>query len=106
MIGGFILGSDTNVLVRAIGPSLTDFGVAGALADPTLELRDVQGTLVSSNDNWKEPTEAEIAATGLQPGMDEESALLETLPAGVYTAIVAGADATSGVGLVEVYRLP
>lgn len=106
MIGGFILGSDTNVLIRAIGPSLTDFGVAGALADPTLELRDVQGTLISSNDNWKEPNETEIAATGLQPGMEEESAILETLPAGAYTAIVAGAGATTGVGLVEVYRLP
>ena len=106
MIGGFILGSETNVLIRAIGPSLTDFGVAGALADPTLELRDGQGALISSNDNWKEPNETEIAATGLQPGMDEESALLETLPAGAYTAIVAGAGATTGVGLVEVYRLP
>ena len=110
MIGGFILGGEAgasgNVLVRAIGPSLTAFGVAGALADPTLELRNVQGTLVSSNDNWKEPNEIEIATTGLQPGTDEESALLETLPAGAYTAIVAGAGATTGVGLVEVYRLP
>ena len=106
MIGGFILGSESNVLVRAIGPSLTDFGVAGALEDPTLELRDVQGTLISSNDNWKDPNEAEIEATGLQPSKDAESALLETLPAGAYTAIVAGVGGTTGVGLVEVYRLP
>jgi hypothetical protein len=106
MIGGFILGSDANVLIRAIGPSLTDFGVAGALEDPTLELRDVQGTLVSSNDNWKDPNQAEIEATGLQPQKDEESALIEILPAGAYTAIVAGQGATTGVGLVEVYRLP
>ena len=106
MIGGFILGSDTNVLIRAIGPSLTDFGVAEALEDPTLELRDVQGTLINSNDNWKVPNEAEIEATGLQPLKDAESALLETLPAGAYTAIVAGAGGTTGVGLVEVYRLP
>ena len=106
MIGGFILGSESNVLVRAIGPSLTDFGVADALADPTLELRDVQGTLISSNDNWKEPNETEIEATGLQPSKDKESALFEMLPAGAYTAIVAGEGATTGIGLVEVYRLP
>ena len=106
MIGGFILGSEANVLIRAIGPSLADFGVAGALADPTLELRDVQGTLISSNDNWKDPNQLEIEMTGLQPSKDAESTVLETLPAGAYTAIVAGAGATTGVGLVEVYRLP
>ena len=97
MIGGFILGSDANVLIRAIGPSLTDFGVVGALEDPTLELRDVQGTLLSSNDNWKDPNQLEIEMTGLQPGMDAESALLEALPAGAYTAIVAGAGARSAL---------
>ncbi len=106
MIGGFILGSDANVLIRAIGPSLTDFGIVGALEDPTLELRDVQGTLLSSNDNWKDPNQLEIEMTGLQPGMDAESALLEALPAGAYTAIVAGVGGAIGVGLVEVYRLP
>ncbi len=110
MIGGFILGGETgasgNVLVRAIGPSLTPFGVDGALADPTLELRDAQGALISSNDNWKESNQLEIEATGLQPQMDEESVVLESLPAGAYTAIVAGSSGTTGVGLVEVYRLP
>ena len=106
MIGGFITGSTTSVVVRAIGPALTDFGVAGALADPTLELRDVQGALIASNDNWKEPNETEIEATGLQPTKDAESAVLELLPAGAYTAIIAGQGGTTGVGLVEVYRLP
>ncbi|MDQ3115257.1 MAG: hypothetical protein M3Q86_01375 [Verrucomicrobiota bacterium] len=106
MIGGFITGSSTTVVVRAIGPTLSDFGVANALADLTLELRDVQGALISSNDNWKEPNEAEIEATGLQPGIDAESALVEILPAGAYTAILAGAGGTTGVGLVEFYRLP
>ena len=106
MIGGFILGSETNVLIRAIGPALADFGVAGALADPTLELRDVQGALIASNDNWKEPNETEIEATGLQPTKDAESAVFELLPAGAYTAIVAGQGGTTGVALVEVYRLP
>ncbi|MEO7950386.1 MAG: hypothetical protein ABIS71_05610 [Chthoniobacterales bacterium] len=110
MIGGFILGGETggsgNVLIRAIGPTLSLFGVTGALADPTLELRDAQGTLISSNDNWKVPNQLEIEETHLQPQMDEESALLEALPAGAYTAIVAGVGETTGVGLVEVYRLP
>ncbi len=108
MIGGFILGGgadDATVLVRAIGPSLAP-GVSDALADPTLEIRDINGALVSSNDNWKEPNQTEIEATGLQPQEDAESALLETLTAGAYTAIVAGQGGTTGVGLVEVYRLP
>ncbi len=107
MIGGFILEGEANVLIRVLGPSLTDFGVTGALADPTVELRDAQGTLISSNDNWKEGgQQSDITATGLQPQKDKESALIETLSAGAYTAIVAGQTSTTGVGLVEVYRLP
>ncbi|MDQ3115254.1 MAG: hypothetical protein M3Q86_01360 [Verrucomicrobiota bacterium] len=106
MIGGFILGSETTVVVRAIGPTLSDFGVADALEDPTLELRDVQGTLLSSNDNWKDSQEDEIEATGLAPQDDLESVVFETLNPGAYTAIVAGQSAGTGVGLVEVYRLP
>ncbi len=109
MIGGFILGGETGsatVLIRAIGPTLADFGVADALADPTLELRDVQGTLISSNDNWKDSQEDEIEATGLAPQDDLESVVFETLNPGAYTAIVAGQSGGTGVGLVEVYRLP
>jgi plastocyanin len=109
MIGGFILGNGTgttNVLLRAIGPSLTQFGVVGAMADPTLELHDSNGTLVMSNDNWKETLEAEIEASGLQPKNDLESAIFITLPTAAYTAIVAGKDDTTGVALVEAYRLP
>ncbi|MEO7725211.1 MAG: hypothetical protein ABIU29_11100, partial [Chthoniobacterales bacterium] len=109
MIGGFILGGeegDATVLVRAIGPALTDFGVADALADPTLELRDGNGALLSSNDNWKESQQSEIEDTGLQPGHDLESTILASLPPGAYTAIVAGKNGLTGVGLVEVYRLP
>ena len=108
MIGGFILGNGegtTNVLLRAIGPSLTQFGVAGAMADPTLELHDSNGTLVMSNDNWRESQEAEIEATNLQPENDLESAIFITLPTAAYTAIVAGKDDTTGVALVEAYRL-
>jgi hypothetical protein len=109
MIGGFILGGggvDANVLVRALGPSLTPLGVAGALADPTLELHDENGAVIGSDDNWQESQQSEIEATGLQPQNDLESALFETLAPGAYTAIVAGKDDTTGVALVEVYRLP
>lgn len=109
MIGGFILGGgvgNASVLVRAIGPSLTQFGVTGALADPTLELRDENGALIQSNDNWKETQQTAIEATGLQPSNNLESALLATLNPGAYTAIVAGQGGLIGVGLVEVYRLP
>jgi hypothetical protein len=107
MIGGFsVQGSNTeNVLVRALGPTLASFGVSGALANPTLELRDVNGTLVDSNDNWKSTNQAAIMATGLQPPNDLESAILRILSAGNYTAIVRGVNSTSGVALVEVYAL-
>jgi plastocyanin len=114
MIGGFILGGGSgnmNLIVRAIGPSLTAAGVSGALADPTLELRDGNGGLLRSNNNWKtrpdgSSQETEIRATGVQPQNDLESAILANLPPGAFTAIVAGNNGTTGVGVVEVYRLP
>ncbi len=106
LIGGFILsGGSGHVIVRAIGPSLTDFGVMGALQNPTLELHDGFGNTLSSNDDWKESQQTEIMATGLQPSNDLESAIDATLPPGGYTAIVRGKNDTSGVGLVEIYRL-
>jgi plastocyanin len=112
MIGGFILGNlgngggSANVLIRALGPSLTQAGVSGALADPTLELHDANGALIQSNDNWKKTQQTDIEATGLPPSNDLESAVFETLAPGAYTAIVAGKDGLTGVALVEVYRLP
>ena len=93
-------------VVRAIGPSLTQFGVTDALPDPTLELHDGNGALIQDNDNWKDSQQTEIEATGLQPTSDLESAVLETLAPGVYTAIVAGSGGVTGVALVEVYGLP
>ena len=106
MIGGFILGGGTaEVIVRAIGPSLTAFGVAGALQDPTLDLYDSFGTLIVSNDNWKDTQQTEITATGLPPSNDKESAILMTLLPAPYTAIVRGKNDTTGVALVEVYEL-
>jgi len=109
LIGGFIIsGTDTKqVLVRGLGPTLSDFGVTGALNDPTLELhhRDSQGqdSIVATNDNWKQTQQAAIQATGKAPPYDSEAAILQTLDPGNYTAILAGKNNTSGVGLVEVY---
>jgi cell division septation protein DedD len=114
MIGGLIVGpaggASTKVVVRAIGPTLGNFGIAGALQDPTLELHNDSGTTVASNDDWKtrpdgSSQEAEITATGLPPSDDRESALVQTVPPGNYTAIVRGKNNTAGVGLVEVYNL-
>ena len=109
LIGGFILGNatgTTNVLIRAIGPSLGAQGIQDALADPTLELHDENGTTIMSNDDWKDTQQTEIEATGIAPTDDLESAILATLPPTAHTAIVAGADGGTGVALVEVYRLP
>jgi sugar lactone lactonase YvrE len=109
LIGGFIVTTSGQpkgaVVVRAIGPSLTARGVAGALQDPMLELRDSTGALVASNDNWKDTQQGPIQATGLAPTDDRESAILMPLGAGAYTAIVQGVDDTTGVALVEVYNV-
>jgi hypothetical protein len=104
LIGGVIvLGSDPqDVIVRALGPSLP---VAGSLADPTLELHDENGGLLSSNDNWRSDQEAEIMATSLQPTNDSEAAIVATLFPAPYTAIVRGAGDSTGNALVEIYSL-
>jgi hypothetical protein len=104
MIGGLIvLGqSPLRVMVRAIGPSLS---VPGSLGNPTLELRDGNGGLIDSNDNWRSDHEAEIIATGIPPANDLESAIVRNLTPGNYTAIVRGAGNTTGVALVEAYGL-
>ena len=107
LIGGFIIhGGPKKVIVRAIGPSLQNAGVPGALADPTLELHGGAGELITSNDNWvSSPQKQAIIDSGLPPSDDRESAIVATLPEGNYTAIVAGAGGTTGVGLVEIYDL-
>jgi len=104
LIGGLIVvGQSTmDVIVRAIGPSLP---VPGAMADPTLELRDASGTLLAANDNWRSTQEAAIIATGVAPTRDEEAAIVATFSPGSYTAIVRGANGTTGVAVVEVYQL-
>ena len=109
LIAGFILGGSESkkILVRAIGPSLTAFGVPNALTNPTLELRDQNATLIDSNDDWmNSPQKTQIQNSGLAPTDAKESAVLQTLAAGQYTAIVRGANGGTGVGSVEVYQLP
>jgi hypothetical protein len=108
LIGGIIgggNGSQPKVLIRAIGPSLTQFGVPNALQDPILELRDKNGALVATNNNWQSDQQAAIQATGLAPSNAKEAAILATLEPTNYTAIVKGANNGTGVGLVEVYHL-
>jgi glucose/arabinose dehydrogenase len=112
LIGGFILGGGNGgaakVIVRAIGPSLTQLGISNALADPTLELRDNNGGLLLANNNWQDdPNQAaQITASGLAPGNPLESALATSLLPGAYTVIVAGNSGGTGIGLVEVYNIP
>ncbi len=108
-IGGFIITGSTpkRVLIRAIGPSLADFGVPDVLADPVLELNGPGAFVTTTNDNWKEDPiqRALIEATGIPPANDLESAIEARLSPGAYTAIVRGNGNTSGVALVEVYDL-
>jgi hypothetical protein len=107
LIGGFIITGtgDKNVIVRAIGPSLGSQGIAGALADPILELHDQTGAIIASNDNWKGTQQAEIEATGVPPADDKEAAIVTRLSPGNYTAVVHGKNNGTGVGLVEAYGL-
>ncbi len=107
MIGGFILRGTAplRVLVRALGPSLAGFGVAGPLADPSVEVRDSHGTVLATNNNWRDTQEGEIFATTLPPTDNFEAASVLTLAPGPYTATLRGADGGVGIGLLEVYRL-
>jgi len=106
MIGGFIVGNNgAEVIVRALGPSLAQAGISGALSDPVLSLRNAQGTEVAANDDWHDSQPAVIQATGVPPANSLESAIVTTLANGSYTAIVSGYHDATGVGLVEVYNL-
>jgi hypothetical protein len=98
MIGGVIVGNgDLPIIVlRAIGPTLATVGVAEPLLNPTLEL----------NDNWKDGQPRPVIAAQLALGDDRESAIVAFTPPGNYTAVVRGKDNTTGVALVEAYRLP
>lgn len=109
MIAGFILANGAvqdRLVIRALGPSLTAFGVPGALADPVLELRDHNGTLVIANDNWQSDSAqaAEISSAGLAPSDPRESAIAATVPPGAYTALMSGSGGTTGNALIEIYH--
>ena len=107
LIGGFIVANGaTKVLLRAIGPELTAFKVPNALQNPTLELRDANGALLEQNDDWETDNRQAIVDTGAPPKDARESAIVRTVDSGRYTALVRGKDNTTGIALVEIYRLP
>jgi hypothetical protein len=118
LIAGFVIGGDRSqtVLVRGIGPTLGDFGVAGTISDPALQiLQNVGGTFedLAENDNWGDAANIadipgvtqQVGAFPLTPGSGDAVVLI-TLPPGVYTANLSGVAGATGNGLVEVYRVP
>jgi hypothetical protein len=106
MIAGFTLGGGSRkVVVRALGPTLAQFGVPSVLQNPTLALFDANGQQIASNDDWASTQAGEIQASGLAPPSPSESAIIITRPAGNTTAVVSGKNGTTGNALVEVYAL-
>jgi len=109
MIAGVIIGNgDSPIMVfRALGPSLSGFGIANPLLDPTLELFDGNGTRITFNNDWKNPQIQAVRALNLAPSDDRESAIVHAfLSPGNYTAVVRGANNSTGVALIEAYRVP
>jgi uncharacterized repeat protein (TIGR03803 family) len=109
LIGGFIIDGSfytrAKVVVRAIGPSLSQFGIPNLLQDPSLSVYDQNGNRQGANDDWRDGNQPEIVSLGLSPQDNRESALFLTLPGGSYTAVVTGEDGTTGVALVETYNI-
>ena len=110
MIGGFTLGgnqNNTRIALRGIGPSLSHFGLTNVLADPTLELHNANGTTLAANDDWIDDpvSAAQLTANGLALQNAKESGIFISLPAGQFTAILAGKNGGIGIGLVEIYNL-
>ena len=110
LINGFIItGPDPKtVVVRALGPSLSGFGLSGVLADPVLTVHNSLGAVIATNDNWQTDVGATfIAQNGLAPTNPSESAaLLQNLPPGSYTVVVTGKNSATGISLAEVYEIP
>jgi arylsulfate sulfotransferase len=108
LIGGFIVTGTApkSVVLRALGPSLSSFGLSGLLADPVLRLYNSSGALIATNDNWQsDPNHFILESNGLAPANLLESATVQTLAPGAYTVVITGTDPTPGIGLVEVYDL-
>lgn len=108
MIGGFIIRGNSSkpVVLRGIGPSLVNFGIpaANVLNDPVLELHGPNGSVITSNDNWKDsPQRSQFEGTIFQPTDDRESVILATLPPAAYTVVLSGVSGGTGIGLVEIY---
>ena len=108
MIGGVIIGNGESpiVVLRAIGPSLTSFGIAHPLLDPTIEFYDGNGAVIGLNNDWKDSQLQAVQATQLDPSDDRESAIVAFLAPGNYTAVIRGNGDITGVALVEAYRVP
>ncbi len=106
-IAGFIVSgtASKDLVVRALGPSLAQFGVPGVLADPALEIHDQSGAIIATNHSWQETQKAAIEASGLAPQNDVEAAIRITLQPGTYTAVMSSETGANGVGLVELYDL-
>jgi hypothetical protein len=107
LIGGFQLGGNSGaplIVARAIGPSLADFGIASPLANPTIEFHDSNGATLSTNDDWRDTQELEVLYLNVPPTRDAESALMIRPVPGPYTAIVAGKNGSTGIGLVEIFN--
>jgi phospholipase/lecithinase/hemolysin len=107
MIAGVIISSGENpiVVVRALGPTLSGAGVTEPLLDPILELHDENGAILASNDDWKQGQPQSVIAVQLAPGDDREAAIVAFCPPGSYTAIVRGKNDTTGVAIVEAFRV-
>lgn len=108
MIAGFVIqdGGSKRYLIRALGPTLSQFGVTETLANPALEIKAAGGALIGANDDWQVAQANEIAATGFAPPSSLEPAIILSLGAGSYTAIVRGSAQQTGNAIVEVYELP
>jgi uncharacterized repeat protein (TIGR01451 family) len=111
MIGGFSLGGNnvgtTRIAIRGRGPSLTGAGVSNILADPMIEVRDPNGTVLAANDDWQsdQVMAQQLSANGLGMSDSREAGLFGPLPPGQYTAILSGKDGGMGNGIIEIYNL-
>jgi hypothetical protein len=106
MIAGFIIqNGPVRAVVRAIGPSLSAFGITNALPDTTLQLKDQNGTTVLENDDWQSSQKQELENTGLQPSHNLEAAVVGTIQPGQYTVQVRGKPESTGIGVVQIYFL-
>jgi hypothetical protein len=109
LIEGFIVagnGASAKLVVRGLGPSLAMADVAEPLADPALEIRDAEGALVAVNSDWADTQASELEAVSLVPPDPRDSAAVIDAPPGAYTAVLRGADGATGIGVLEIYKLP